>query len=66
VESAASSACGSTRARKRADQKVLGEIFEGFSDRFDATLKILIRVRLETPTTLEEQFRKEIWICTGP
>jgi hypothetical protein len=46
-----------TRARKRADRKVLGEILHGVSDRFYATLRILIRVRLETPVTLQEQFQ---------
>jgi hypothetical protein len=51
------SACRSTGAKRRAGQKVLDEIFLGFPDRFHATLMILIRLRLETPVTLQEQFQ---------
>jgi hypothetical protein len=53
------SACGSTGARRRAEQKVLSEIFQGFPDRVNAVLIILIRLRLETPATLSrEQFQR--------
>lgn len=53
----ASSACGSTWARKRAARKVLGETCWGFSDHFDTTVKILIRFRFETSATLKEQLQ---------
>ena len=54
---AAQSVYGSTRAKRRDEQEVLDEIFRGFSNRFYATLMLLIRLRLETPVTLQAQFQ---------
>jgi hypothetical protein len=51
------SALGSTSAREKVENEAMGKIIASFSQRFEATLMILIRMGIETPQSLHCQFQ---------